>query len=396
MPTSNGKATLEQTKIHNTRLVLRTIYDQKTISRATISRLTKLTRPTVSDAVARLIEDGLVTEIGRGASTGGKQPTLLSLVNDARTLIGVDLSGSSVFRGALVNLQGQILYRTTVSIDNKTGSAAVELIFTLLDDLIPRSTTPLLGIGIGSPGLIDAKNGIVRRAVNLGWEDMPLRDLLAQRYPGPIYVSNDSHITALAEYSFGDRETTSNLIVIKIGRGIGAGIVIHGDLYYGDGHGAGEIGHVVVNENGEPCTCGNNGCLETVAGIPAILRKAQRIAATQPDSQLASAPTIEWETLIAALNAGDPYIAGLVTETGCYLGPVIANLIACFNIHHIIISGRIADFGPQLLDTISVETHRRVLPSMAAETTIGYAGFGEDIGILGSAAMLLKHELGLK
>jgi len=396
MPTSNRKATLEQTKIHNTRLVLRTIYDQRTISRAAIARVTKLTRPTVSDAVARLIDNGLVTEIGRGASTGGKQPTLLSMVDDARMVIGVDLSGNSVFRGALVDLQGKIRYRTSVRIENTTGSAALDRVFSLLDDLIAQATTPLLGIGIGSPGLIDARNGIVRRAVNLGWEDLPLRDLLAQRYPEPIYVANDSHITALAEYSFGNRETSSNLIVIKMGRGIGAGIVIHGDLYYGDGYGAGEIGHVMVNKNGDLCTCGNFGCLETVAGLPAILRKAQTIADTQLDSQLASAPVVDWDALTGALHSGDPYVAGLVTETGRFLGPVIANLIGCFNIYHILLSGHIADFGSLLLDTISAETRRCVLPSMAAETTIDYADFGIDIGILGSAAMLLKNELGVK
>lgn len=394
MPTSHGKATLEQTKIHNTRLVLRTIYDSKTISRAGIARVTKLTRPTVSDAVTRLIEEGLVTEVGRGASTGGKQPTLLSMVDDARTLIGVDLSGNSVFRGALVDLQGKILYRTSVPIENATGAAALERVFALVDELIAQATTPLLGMGIGSPGLIDAKNGIVRRAVNLGWEDLPLRDLLAQRYPEPIYVANDSHITALGEYSFGTREA-SNLIVIKIGRGIGAGIVIHGDLFYGDGYGAGEIGHVVVNEHGDLCTCGNAGCLETVAAIPAILRKAQMIADTQPDSQLAGVPVV-WETLVGAFHAGDPYVAELVTEVGRFLGISIANLIGGSNIFHIVFSGHIADFGSLLLDTITAEARRRVLPSMAAETVLGYASFGVDIGVLGSAAMLLKNELGVK
>ena len=390
------KATLEQTKIHNTRLVLQTIYEQDAISRAAVARLTKLTRPTVSDAVARLIEDGLVAEIGRGASTGGKQPTLLSVAAGARTLIGIDLSGSSVFRGALVDLRGKITERAQIPIEGATGAEALECVFTLLDDLLTRAEAPVLGIGIASPGLIDAQNGIVRRAVNLGWQDLPLRKLLASRYPDPIHLSNDSHATALAEFFFGRPAHSSNLIVVKIGRGIGAGIVIHGDLYYGDGHGAGEIGHVVVEADGEPCTCGNTGCLETVAAIPAILRRAARIAEGSPGSRLAAEAAIGWADLVEAYYAGDPAVGELVQQVGRYLGIAIANLVGCFNIHNIVLAGRISAFGDPLLGAISTEMHCRVLPSMAAETSLGFADMEGDIGLLGGAAMLLKHELGIQ
>ena len=394
-PTSR-KATLEHTKIHNTRLVLQTIYEQGAISRAAVARMTKLTRPTVSDAVARLIDDGLVAEIGRGASTGGKQPTLLSVSDASRTLIGVDLSGNTVFRGALVDLRGKIHDRATIEIDGAMGTQALDCVFSLIDDLLARANTPILGIGIASPGLIDAQNGIVRRAVNLGWQDLPLRDLLAERFSDAIHIANDSHATALAEFFFGRRAHTSNLIVVKIGRGIGAGIVIHGDLYYGDGHGAGEIGHVVVEADGEACTCGNFGCLETVAAVPAILRRAARIAEANTGSLLKSGTADPWEQLIKAYDAGDPAIGELTWQIGRSLGIAIANLVGCFNIHNVVISGRIAAFGDPLLQAISAEMHQRVLPSMADETFIGFADLDADIGILGGAAMLLKHELGIQ
>ncbi len=387
------KATKRQTRIHNTRLILKTIYTEGAISRAAVARATGLTRPTVSDAVSRLMGDSLVTEVGRGPSTGGKTPTLLSVIDNSRHLIGIDLAGNSVFRGAVVDLRGNILFRASVPWGGETGETALNQIYVLIDDLVAQATSPLLGIGVGSPGLIDTINGLVHRSVNLGWQDVPLRDLLSTRYPKPIYIANDSHVTALAEYTFGAHSTSPNLIVIKVGRGIGAGIITNSNLYYGDGFGAGEIGHVVVIEDGELCTCGNYGCLETVAGVPAILRRAQEIAASNPASQLAAAPVLDWDAIVDAFNSGDAAAVGLVTEVGRSLGVAVANLIGCFNIYHIVISGRIASFGDALLDAICAEAQRRILPSMAVETVVNYAALGADIGILGSAAMLLKHEL---
>ncbi len=387
------KATKRQTRIHNTLLILKTIYTEGAISRAAVARATGLTRPTVSDAVSRLMGDSLVTEVGRGPSTGGKTPTLLSVIDNSRHLIGIDLAGNSVFRGAVVDLRGKILFRASVPWGGETGETALNQIYVLIDDLIAQATSPLLGIGVGSPGLIDTINGLVHRSVNLGWQDVPLRDLLSTRYPKPIYIANDSHVTALAEYTFGAHSTSPNLIVIKVGRGIGAGIITNSNLYYGDGFGAGEIGHVVVIEDGELCTCGNYGCLETVAGVPAILRRAQEIAASNPASRLAAAPVLDWDAIVDAYNSGDAAAVGLVAEVGRSLGVAVANLIGCFNIYHIVISGRIASFGDALLDAICAEAQRRILPSMAVETVVNYAALGADIGILGSAAMLLKHEL---
>lgn len=388
------KATRAHTRIHNTRLVLKTIYDREPISRAAIARVTQLTRPTVSDAVARLAADGLVVDVGQGPSTGGRKPRLLSVVTEARSIIGIDLAGNA-FRGGVVDLRGSILHRQQLVANGLSGEAALQQVYALIDDLMSQASSPLLGIGIASPGLIDTQKGMVRRAINLGWEDVPLRDLLLQRYPEPIYIANDSHVTALADYTFGEPGTSPNRIVLKVGRGIGAGIVVHGNLYYGDGYSAGEIGHVVVAENGELCACGNYGCLETIASTSAILRQAQAIAETQPDSDLASTPTLDWDSLVAAFAADDSATTALITRVGQSLGIAVANLIAAFNIHQILISGRVAAFGEVLLQAIQSEARRRVLPSMAAETNISFTTIGADIGILGSAAMLLKNELGI-
>ena len=221
------KATREQSKIHNKRLILKTIYDNGEISRAYISRLTYLTRTTVSSIVTELIDEGLVEEIGQGPSDGGKPPILLSVVDNSRHLIGIDLADSE-FRGGVVDLRGKIIDRVIISVNDRDGLSAMELVYKLIDKLIGIATNPILGIGIGTPGLMDARNGIVRSAVNLDWSDLPLRNLLESRYNLHVYIANDSQVAALGEYTFGQRQETSNLVVVKVGRGVGAGIVING------------------------------------------------------------------------------------------------------------------------------------------------------------------------
>ena len=388
------KATRQQSKDHNARLVLRTIYNQDNISRADISRATGLTRPTVSRIVAGLIEDRFVLETGQGPSAGGKRPTLLAMAQDQHQVLAIDL-GSQEFRGALVNLRGDIIEKLTFPTGGQQGEAALALVYELIDALLQTAGAPLLGIGVGTPGLTNPAAGVIREAVNLGWSNMPRSDLLADRYRLPIYVANDSHMAALGEYTFGPHKGVGNLLVIKIGQGVSAGIVLEGQPYFGDGHSAGEIGHVVVEEGGAQCTCGNIGCLETTASTRAIIRRAQGQAARCPDSLLAQTAPVTWETLLSALEAGDEAARTVVDETGRFLGVAVANLIATLNIHQIVIAGRVFQLGPLLLASTFSEARRRALPAMVDDTEITYSNLGSDVVILGSSAMILKNELGV-
>jgi predicted NBD/HSP70 family sugar kinase len=197
----------------------------------------------------------------------------------------------------------------------------------------------------------------------------------------------------LAEYTFGRKRRSDNLITIRIGAGIGAGIVINGRLYYGDGHGAGEIGHVVVDNNGTRCVCGNDGCLETVSSTQAIVNRAQQAGIVSPQSRPSEQEAL-WDMLVAAVNAGDSAACEIVANAGRYLGAV-ANLIGSFNIHSIALAGRIAQFGEIFLEAVRTEARRRVLPEMAEATEINYATLGREIVILGSSALVLQEELGI-
>ena len=248
MPTK--KATHQQTKQHNQNLVLKTFFDNPLISRAEIARVTKLTRATVSDMVANLIQEGLVQEVGFGSSIGGRSPILLSLVADSRYLIGLNLALDK-FIGAVVNLRGEIKETVEAPVSGGDGTQALQTVYEILDQLVEKAWKPVVGIGIGTPGLVNTREGVVVSAVNLDWQDLPLAHLLESRYNLPVSVLNDSQATAIGEFVYnGNYKSDSNLVVVNVRHGIGAGILINGRIFQGDGGGAGEIGHVVAQENG--------------------------------------------------------------------------------------------------------------------------------------------------
>ena len=267
-----AKATHAQTRAHNAALVLRALYDLGPISRADIARLTGLTRTSVGELVSDLERDGLAIDVGRGPSTGGKQPTLVALNANARTIITLDL-GERTFTAALANLRGELAARTTRDLDGRDGDQAVDVVHELIDEVRAAATTPILGIGVGTPGIVD-QAGTIRWAVSLDWQDLPLARILQERHGLPTVVANDSRAAAFATYLFKGDVRPANLVVIKVGRGIGAGLVLRDQLFGGDGEAAGEIGHVVVDPDGDACHCGRFGCLETVASAPAVIRRS--------------------------------------------------------------------------------------------------------------------------
>ena len=391
-----AKATHAQTRQHNHRLVLRTVYDFGPISRAVVARSTGLTRTTVSDVVGDLLGDGMVREIGRGPSTGGKSPILISIVPDARQVIGLDL-GESTFAGSLVNLRGDVRRVIEKPVDGRNGDAALALVFELVDELIAEAETAPLGIGVGTPGLVDTRTGTIRWAVNLDWQDLPLGGLLAERYGIAANVANDSQAAALAEYTFGaDARRRTNLVTIKVGRGIGAGLVLNGSLFQGDGFGAGEIGHVAVVNDGAACRCGRFGCLETVASSRAISARAGQLARELGTSPLGAAdhdPT--FEDVVAAFAAGDQAARIAALEAARFLGQAVAGLIGVLNVGRIVLDGPVTAFGEEWLATVADEARRRALTLLTGDTEIEFGRLAPNVVVLGASALLITRELGL-
>ena len=373
-----AKATHAQTRAHNAALVLRALYDLGPISRADIARLTGLTRTSVGELVSDLEKDGLAMDVGRGPSTGGKQPTLVALNANSRTIITLDL-GERTFTAALANLRGELAARTSRDLEGRDGDEAVAIVHELIEDVRGAATTPILGIGVGTPGVVD-QSGTIRWAVSLDWQDLPLAKLLEERHQLPTVVANDSRAAAFATYLFKGDTRPANLAVIKVGRGIGAGLILKDQLFGGDGEAAGEIGHVVVDPDGDACHCGRYGCLETVASAPAIIRRS-------------SAASLE--NLADRAAEGDEEALGSVRTAGRALGGAIAHLVAALDVRHITVVGTVTTLGDPWLDAVRDEATSRSLAATGQDTTIENGGAGEDVTLLGACALLLTRELGL-
>ena len=374
------KATRQHTKKHNRNLVLRTIFACDSVSRAEIARVTHLTRTTVSEIVSGLLEEGLVEEVGIGESIGGKSPILLSVAADSRYLIGLNLARDK-FIGAIVNLRGEIRETVEAPVQDSNGDKALELVFKLIDQLLRKRVKPIVGIGIGTPGLVNTREGIVVNAVNLDWRDLPLGQMLEKKYKLPVSVLNDSQATAIGEFVYGGGHASDeNLIVINMKHGIGSGILINGRLFQGDGGGAGEIGHVVVQGNNELCSCGKRGCLETISSARAVLKNLNLKSLDQAQE---------------AYVSGDKKVVKVVNGAAYHLGMVLANLIGTLNIHRFVLTGDMTQFGAAWLDAVSEAMRNAVLARMSENTLLELGALDYRACILGASAFLLLDDYSL-
>lgn len=392
------KLTRDEAKLRNRRLALKLIYSNPEISRADIARATGFTRTTASAAAQDLIDAGLVAEVGHGPSAGGKPPTMLQIAPNARHIIGIDLSGTEI-KGAIVDMRGNLVTTATAHSADAGAPAVLGSLWKLIDDLLASTDRPVLGIGVGLPGLLDTEHGVILKAVNRAWRGLPLKKLLSERYDLPIYLANDSQAAALAEVTFGNPGRVRDLIIILLEQGISAGIVIDGRLYEGSNHlGASEIGHIRVVENGEPCACGRFGCVETVAGCGAIVRRAQAIYANRPRSalrQLVRDPAeIDMGVILAAHQAGDLAAAELIAQVAHYLSIAAANLVSAFNIGQVVLAGSVTELGDALLEPLDAELRERILPELAARTELKISTQRAGLVRRGAAALVLAQELG--
>ncbi len=392
-----ARATHQHTRAYNAGLVLRTVYDLGPISRADVARQTGLTRTSVGEIVGGLITDGLAAEVGRGPSSGGKAPILVQVVDDARSIVALDLGES--FTGAVVNLRGDIRATVEVEVGDANGDAALALVFDLVDGLMSEVPGVLLGIGVGTPGIVDTASGTIHSAVNLDWQELPLGRLLSERYGVPVAVANDTRAAAMAEALFGVGGMADNLVAIKVGRGIGAGVVIGGELFHGDGSSAGEIGHTVVVDDGAACRCGRFGCLETVASSRAIVRRALEAANEAPGSwlgrRLAEHGDLQLDDVVAAVEAGDESARLVAVSAGRYLGGTVAALASALDIERIVLLGTVTCLGEPWLAAVREEASRRSLPSIGARTRIEITTSRGNETVQGAAALLLTGQLGL-
>jgi predicted NBD/HSP70 family sugar kinase len=360
-----GKLLQEDARRHHRALLLQQLFRSGPASRADLARATRLTRVTVSDLVGEMLGDGLLEELGAPSGNRvGKPPTLVGVAADSAHIVCIDLSTDDRMVGAVVNLVGEVKARHEVATGGRRGDDAVALVHSLADELIAMTERPILGIGVGSPGVVDAE-GTVVNAPNLAWHGTPLARSLRERLDLPVFVANDANTAALGEHTFGNA-LDGGLMVLRVGTGVGAGLILEGALLHGHRAAAGEIGHVVVDPDGEECACGRTGCLETLLAVPRLRRR---------------------------LEEGDP--ATVLARIGEQLGAALAPVIGTLNLHELVLSG-----PPELLDgplrEAAAETIRqRTMPVIGDELVVRTSTLGDDVVIVGAAVLVLTGQLGV-
>ncbi len=359
-----AKAGQQDTRSTNRRLVLQALLRSNGLSRADLVRMTGLAPATVSALVADLLAEGLAEELGRGPAKVGKPSQLVGLNARSRNIVCVDLSDSSVLRAAVIDLAGEIIHRIEHPFHGVTGERALAMTEEAVAEAISAAPTRLLGIGIGTPGVV-TPDGTVVEASNFRWLGLDVAKRLNDRFGHAVRISNDANAAALAEFSYGS--ISHNLMVIKIGSGVGSGIVLNGQQYYGEGFAAGEIGHITVEDDGPRCSCGNRGCLETLVSAP---------------------------RLAAAIAAGeDPH--QVVADAGRRLGLALAGAVSVLDIHDIVVSGYEVPLPDELCRAALASLRARTLPGLGRSVNLRPSNLGADLVLLGVSVLVLSQELGV-
>jgi glucokinase len=311
-------------------------------------------------------------------------------------LVGLDLGGTRI-RAAVTDEDGRIVSRSEALTEAAEGPAAV---IRRIEQTIRRAVGSLpwaevAGIGVGAPGPLDPYAGVVVHAPNLpGWDDVPLRDMLASTFGVAVAIGNDANLAALGEHAYGAGRGVSDMVYMTISTGIGGGIISGGELLLGHRGFAGEIGHQTILVDGPLCGCGNRGCLEALAAGPAIARLAREVAAGRPDTLMRTLvkgdlARISAKVVSAAAAEGDEAAIAVVRQAGAYIGVGLANLANTLNPELFVLGGGVTNIGPLLFDAIQ-EAFARSAMLASRYARIVPAALGDDVVLWGAIALVRR------
>jgi glucokinase-like ROK family protein len=370
------------------------------ISRVEIARRLGLTRAAVTVIVNDLLESGLIREAESINVRSGRPPVVLE-INPARGyVVGVDF-GATHLSVLVADLSARILEEIEIPLDIQSGpKVCLAEADRLVRETLAKaglSLDDVLAIGVGVPGPMVTEIGmVVSPPIMPGWDRYPIRDTLEKMWGCPVSVSNDAELGALGEWAAGAGRGERNLAYIKVGTGIGAGLLLDGQIYHGVTGSAGEIGHLTIDENGPLCTCGNHGCLEAIAGGRAIAAQAQQAVREGKRTALAAIQPVENITVrdvAAAARRGDLLAQQILTRAGTHIGIAIAGLVNLFNPGMVIIGGGVAQTGDILLEPMRQAVQRRSLPAATRVVRITTAMLGRRSSSLGAVVQALTIAL---
>ena len=373
--------------------LLRLLRDDGPRSRAELGDAVELSRSRLAVELDRLVELGLVETAGLAASRGGRRSAIVRIGRNTRFL-GIDIGATSI-DVAVTDGELRVLSHEAEPVDVRRGpEVVIGRALEMVGKLRAADTAgALAGAGAGVPGPVSFAQGVpVSPPIMPGWNHFPVRDAFASELGCPVLVDNDVNIMALGEKHAGIARSVDDFLFVKIGTGIGCGIVVGGEVYRGVSGSAGDIGHIRVDDAGPMCLCGNTGCLEAFFGGSALARDALAAARSDRSPDLTGLlernGTLTAADVAAAAAAGDPVSVAMIREGGRRVGQVLAGLVSFLNPGLIVIGGGVAGIGHSLLAEIRGVVYRRSLPLATGNMPIVLSELGGEAGVVGAARLI--------
>lgn len=373
------------------------------ISRVDLAKRMNLTRAAISTIISDLLNSGIILESANRTPGAGRPPILLEINPQCAYVAGIDM-GATHLTVMIANGAAHIVEEKEVPFEISRGpQACLDQADAVLRELLAKvrlQISDLKAIGVGVPGPIVSEEGMVLSPpIMPGWDRFPIRTTLEARWGCPVSLNNDAELGAVGEWAYGAGRSVQHLVYIKVGTGVGAGLLLDGHIYRGATGSAGEIGHITIDENGRLCTCGNRGCLETVAGGIGIAQIAREAVLSKKATQLAAIASLEQITaydVATAARRGDLVAQQILAQAGAYLGIAVASLVNLINPEMVIVGGGVAQIGDLLLEQIRLAVKKRSLPAVANKVQITTALLGRrsiGIGAIVQALSVALHML---
>ena len=366
------------------------------ISRTDLAEEMGLTRAAVTLIVNDLLENGVILEAESRAIPNGRPPVVLE-INPKRGLVAAVDMGATHVNIALADFSAKIIEETSFPFDIKQGpQVCLAEVRRILQELLDRygiSISEIMAVGVGVPGPVIKDAGMVMSPpIMPGWDRYPIRQTLEEAWGCPVSLNNDAELGALGEWAYGAGRGEKNLAFIKVGSGIGAGLIINQQIYGGTTGSAGEIGHITIEENGPLCTCGNHGCMEAFAGGNAIAIQARKMVQTGKRTLLSNIPleNITAREVAESARRGDLPSQEIIMRAGTFIGIAIAGVVNLFNPSAVIIGGGVAQAGDLLTTSIRQAVRDRSLHASEQSVHITTAMLGQRSSLIGATVQAIN------
>ena len=383
----------------NVSAVLKVIRDNGSLSRADVAKITGLTPASVTNITKMLIEDEYLVECKVGQSSGGRPPIMLELNPNARYVIGISI-GVGMIDVVITNLSAEIILKKSIEINEERYDYdfVFKELVKLINEVIECSKIEkekILGAGVALHGIVNARTGMSIYSPYYGWKEINIKEALENELNLGVYVDNDVRAMALGESWFGITKDISNFVTLNISNGIGAGIIINNKPYYGVDFSAGEIGHIVVEGDGDKCNCGNYGCLETVASNNNITKKAIKLIKQGTNSVLkelkADINQLTIEDISEAAKLEDELAISIIKEAARYIGIAITNLINILNPTSIVVVGEIFENTFYAIETLNEIVKNRGMKLSSENVRIIKSMLGRDAAVVGATTLVIQE-----